>query len=211
MRSVFGYKSQVATRAADATRLNAAGILSEFDIDLASPVVSPYTNLDLRGTMDAVDAAGHSWIGWAASSLWLGNGTLHVPSIRELARPYPRAVAGSNVAFNFTVGATPREGSLTLSYDLDAAALGATEVFVSTGLWWAKGDLSVRVQPVGAVQWEWEDVDGVVLLPDQPATSCAPAPFAHSFLRVTAAQGRAGGGRVTVVVVSAAQRAKGGA
>ena len=198
---MFGYASQVQTRAADATRLGAGGILSEFDVDLVSPVVSPYTNLDLRGTMDAVDAVGHSWIGWAAASVWLSNGTLHVPSIRELARPYPRAVAGTNAAFNFSVGA----GSFTLSYDPDPASEGPTEVFVSTGLWWARGSLAVSAQPAGAVQWEWEDVAGVVLLPDSPVTSAAPAPFAHSFLRVTAVPGGPGG-RVTVVVSTSAEK-----
>ena len=243
---VFGYQSQVETRAADATRLDGGGILSEFEcvaaaariaspaappfapvlslsqtplalhpftaprsIDLQSPVVAGYSVRDLRGTLDAVDAARHSWIGWASASIWFANQTLCVADVRELARPYPRAVAGANASWQFAVAASGdlRAGSLSLSYTLDAAARGGTEVFVSTGLWWAAGDLRVSAAPAGLVEWAWEFVDGAVALPGAgaPASLAPPAGgFAHAFLRVTPLPGAAASGaRVTVVVTAA--------
>lgn len=184
---ISGYRSNILTRASDAQRLGAGGILSEFDIDLASPVVSPYTALDMRGTLDVVDMVGHSWIGWDFSSIKLGNGTLHVPTIRELARPYPLAVAGHNATFAFSVGGggVAGSGNFTLSYTMDPQTVGGlTEIFVSTGLWWEVGGLSVAVVPVGVATWEWEHIEGAVILPDSPITSIPPTPFAHSFLRL---------------------------
>jgi len=199
---IVGYALQVASRAKDASRLAGGGILSEFDVGLQSPVNSPYSVLDMRGTMDAVDSVKHSWIGWAAESIWLGNATLYLPNIRELARPYPRAIAGTNASFSFTVEKdSMRQGFFTLSYDLDAGiSLGPTEIFVSTGLWWSKADISVSCSPKGSLLWEWEWVDGQVILPGDlnNATSVLPLPFAHAFLRATPAPGIYG--RVSITV-----------
>jgi hypothetical protein len=172
-------------------------------IGLQSPVNTPYTELDMRGTMDTVDSVGHSWIGWAAPSIWLGNKTLFAANIRELARPYARAVAGRNATFAFHVGSVSGAGNFTLSYTLDPLCLGPTEVFVPTGLWWARAGLSVQVSPPGAplaLEWEW--VEGQVSLPAHNApTSLPPLPFAHAFLRITPTAPSAGL-RVTVTVES---------
>ena len=205
---VIGYAAQVAARAADATRLGAAGILSEYDMDLLHPVLQPYTAADMRGTLDAAEAVGHSWMGWAAASMWVAQGVLHVPTVRELARPYARAVAGANVTSRLAPGA------LTLAYSLAgpaAAANASTEVYVSTGLWWGAGGLGVAAAPPGLVQWAWRYVDGAVSLPAANASAAPAGVFAHALLEVAltaqgaaaaAAAAAAGGAppRVTLVV-----------
>jgi hypothetical protein len=206
---VVGYAAQVATRAADATRLRGAGVLSEFDVDLASPVVAPYSNLDLRGTLDAAEAVGHSWMGWAATSLWLGNHTLHIPSLREVARPYARAVAGSNASARFVVhNQGSGAGSLTLAWTLGSSSGGGeggvTEVYVSTGLWWDVTTLTVAASPPGLVQWEWVQVPGTVCLPASNVTSLLSTEFAHALLRVRPTASAAAGARVTLVVTGGA-------
>ena len=213
---VIGYAAQVAARAADAARRGAGAILSEFDMDLLSPVLAPYSELDMRGTLDAVEAAGHSFMGWAAASMWVARDTLHVPTVRELARPYARAVAGANVTSRFAVASGGGGGTLTLSYALSGpavAANGSTEVFVSTGLWWGAAGLGVAAAPPGLLQWQWRHQAGAVSLPAANATG-APAgtrAFASAVLTVAltaegaaaAAAAAAGGGeapRVTLVV-----------
>ena len=126
-----------------ALRLRAGSILSEFDIGLLSPVNAPYTELDLRATLEECDAAGASWAGWAYGSLFQGgNGsTIYLPAARELARPYARALAGRNASSSFN--ATTRR--YTLTYAHDGAIIAPTVVFLSTGLWWDAAALNVRV------------------------------------------------------------------
>ena len=66
---VFGAAGNIAARAADAARLRSAAMLTEFDIGLVSPVVAPYTAVDLRATLDAADLARQGWLGWDATAL----------------------------------------------------------------------------------------------------------------------------------------------
>jgi endoglycosylceramidase len=215
---IIGYAAQVAARAADASRLGAGGMLTEFDLNLQHPVLSPYTTLDLRGTMDAAEAAGHSWLAWEVTAMQADGGAgLHIPTVRELARPYARAVAGVNATSRFAVaaaaspgsGSTALTGNYTLSYQLSgpaAAAGAATEVVVSTGLWWEGAGLAVAASPPGLLQWQWRHLPGAVSLPGANATSLHATAFAQAVLTVTltaqgaAAAGGGGAPRVTLVV-----------
>jgi endoglycosylceramidase len=60
---VVGALWQVEARANDSHRLGAVGFLTEFDVNLVAPVSLPYTELDLRATLDACDDVGHGYLG----------------------------------------------------------------------------------------------------------------------------------------------------
>jgi len=208
---LFGAASQVASRAADARRLGAAGLLTEFDVGLVDPVNAPYTRLDMRATLDACDAARHGFVGWEYGAVFQGSGgggggaapTLHAETVRELARPAPLALAGrgnSSWRFNASDELAPR---FELEYEHERAATGGSVVFLSTGLWFDAPSLSVSVssEPPGAVTWSLEPHAGQVSLPAANATQLpAPAPFDFTLLRIETAAGAPDVAVVTVVV-----------
>lgn len=201
---IVGPTLEIEARAADALRLGASGFLTEFDLGLPDPVVAPYTALDLRATLDACDAAGHSYTGWVYGSLFDGDpsrSTLYVPAAREMARPLPWAVAGSNASWAFTVTATAP--SFHLNYSTSAVTSGSeTRIFLSTGLWFDASQLTVSVisVPPGAVTWALEHHDGVVSLPAANTTRVPMTPFAWAELVITAAAAPPPTARVFVAV-----------
>jgi endoglycosylceramidase len=202
---IVGSAWEVAARAADARRLGAAGILSEFDIDLLSPVEAPYTNLDLRATLDAVDAVRHSYFGWAYASIW-NNSQIHVPAVREMARPFPAAVAaaaGTNVSYVFN--ATAPAWTLEYTHDAAVGAAAPTEVYLPTGLWFSPASamvVSVVSTPPGAVTWATAPSPGQAPAPG--VTSVPPTPFAFATLTITTAAGAPATAAVTVTVTMGA-------
>ena len=200
---VIGATWQVEARAADALRLGAWGLLTEFDMGLLHPVVSPYTELDLRATLAACDAVGHGYIGWVYGSLFdadtsADSDTLYIPAVREMARPIPFALAGSNATWAFDVR-DPLAPSFSLNYTHNASIVGGgvplpSLVFLSTGLWFPADRMHVTVEsdPPSAVTWVLDAVDGAVALPAGNVSRAPPVPFAYATLSITAAAGVTG-------------------
>lgn len=162
---IIGSAWQIEARAQDAIRLNAVGMLTEFDIGLQNPVNAPYTYLDLRSTLDSCDKYGHGYIGWAWESMWYGNGSFALPQAKELSRPYPFAIAGTNATWNFNA-TQPNFPVFTLNYVHNSAIgnAGPTEIFISTGLWYPEALLNVSVvsNPPNAVTWSLQKFNGTV-------------------------------------------------
>jgi len=207
---VFGAAANIAARAADAVRLGAAAMLTEFDIGLVNPVVSPYTRLDLRATLDAADAHAQGWLGWDASALYQGDATgatLVTAAVRELARPAPLAIAGRDGEWAFDARDEARPVfSLNYTQDTAVAARAPTRIFVSTGLWFTGGALNVTVEsvPAGAAVWHVEALAGqVVAGPVGNATRSSRAAFAYAVVVVDAAAGAVASALVRVRVALA--------
>lgn len=204
---VFGAAANIGARAADAARLGSAAMLTEFDIGLVYPVVSPYTKFDLRATLDAADAHGQGWLGWDMSALYQGDATgatIVTAAARELARPAPLAIAGGDAVWAFDARDEARP-VFYLNYTLDAAvaARAPTRIFASTGLWFAGAALHVAAEsePPGAVTWRVESHDGqVVAGPVTNTTRSTRAAFAYAVVVVEAVAGAASGARVRVRV-----------
>ena len=207
---IQGGTLQVESRAADARRLGAAALLTEFDAGLVSPVNEPYTKLDMRATLDACDAARHGNIAWDYSCLFQGGdgSTLHAETVRELARPVPLALAGAgNASWRFSAAdeLAPR---FELEYAHERAVSergGVSTVFLSTGLWFDAATLNVSVAsvPDGAVTWSLARTRGQVSLPAANATQLpAPAPFDYTILTIASAPGAPDVAAVSVVVTA---------
>ena len=202
---IQGGPEQVAMRAADARRLGAAALLTEYDIGLVSPVNAPYSNLDMRATLDATDAARHGAIGWDYSCVFQGGdgSTLHAQTVRELARPVPLALAGAgNSTWRF-IAADELAPRFELDYAHERTASAPSVVFLSTGLWWDFASLNVSVTsaPPGAVSWSLAHTAGQVSLPAANATQLpAPAPFDFVLLTIESAAGAPDVALVSVVV-----------
>ena len=169
---------------------------------------APYSNLDLRATLDACERTGNGWMGWAYASLFQGDNSgmsLYVPAIRELARSAALALAGTNATSLFTVtnGTGVDVPSYRLTYLHAAAVPGPTLVYVSTGLWFNASTLRVNVScvPPGAVSWSLESHAGTVLLPSDGALRAAiTAPFAYAHVVIVSAPGAPPVSSVTVTV-----------
>jgi hypothetical protein len=187
-----GPEIQVASRATDALRLGAAGMLTEFDVCLIQPVNQPYGVPQMRATLDACDAAGHGYLGWDVTCLYQGSpaGTLFAPAVREMARPMPLAIAGTHAswAFNATDMDAP---TFVLRYTHNAsvaAASAGTLVYVSTGLWYDVSGLDVAVDsvPAGCVAASVAVTPGQVSLPAANATRLQPeTPFSYAVVTVS--------------------------
>ena len=207
---IQGSALQVESRAADARRLGAAALLTEYDLGLVSPVNAPYTKLDMRATLDACDAARHGNIGWDYSCVFQGGdgSTLHAETVRELARPVPLALAGAgNASWRFAA-ADERAPRFELEYAHERAVAergGVSTVFLSTGLWFDAATLNVSVasSPPGAVTWSLARTRGQVSLPAANASQLpAPAPFDFTILTIASAPGAPDVAAVSVVVTS---------
>lgn len=207
----MGPDIQVASRAADASRLGAAGMLTEFDLCLLYPVNEPYGVPQMRATLDACDAAGHGYIGWDAGCLYQGSpaGTLYAPAAREMSRPWPLAVAGTRAvwSFNATDASAP---AFVLRYTHNvsvAAASAGTQVFVSTGLWYDAPSLDVAAVsvPAGCVVATVAVTPGQVSLPAANATRLQPdAPFSFAVVTVSNSNNDGGGGGGALLPLPAA-------
>lgn len=177
------FEADIAQRAADMTRLQAGGLLTEFAVypDGFCP-----DSLDcMRDTLDTLERYSHGYIGWEYASMWDNATALSEPRAYELARPFPMAVAGhlTGVAFdrnastmtvNFTAPPTPGGG---------AAWANATVVFVSLGLYFPGGvTASLAAAPADARAvlttpcWAGAGAGGARV--DPPAMGCAPPPAA---------------------------------
>lgn len=205
---IIGAAAQIGDRAADAARLHAVSFLTEFDLDLPSPVDPPYGADALRATLDACDAHRVGYLGWAYQSVYTGapgSGLLVTAAVREMARPLPLAVAGTNASWAFN--ATLQTFDLTYITAAPPAVspdpLPDTVVFLSTGLWFPVAQLNVAVasSPAGAVTWAVQHVNGTAVPVDGfPPTVPATAPFAYARLVVSPAPGAPPGAVVSVHV-----------
>lgn len=208
---VFGAAANIAARAADAARLSAAAVLTEFDIGLVYPVVAPYTRFDLRATLDAADAHGQGFMGWDYSALYQGDSTgatVVTAAARELARPAPLALAGYDAVWAFDA-ADETHPVFTLNFTQDAvvAARGSSRIFLSTGLWFLGSALNVTVEtdPPGAATWRVDATPGqVTTAPVSNATRSTRDAFAFAFLVIDAAAGAPATAAVRVRVELAA-------
>lgn len=180
--NIEGPKLQVEYRYADARRLKASGILSEFDINLRNPVNPPYPKSVLRETMDACDSVQHSYIGWYYSDMFVNSSFIDVEIARELARPLPSVVSGSSDAkwvFDASDENSPKF-SLNYTHNINST----TTVFLSTGLWFPSQSLQIKVTGDG-IQWRITPSKGVVALPASGIKAVpAPAVFDNTILSV---------------------------
>jgi hypothetical protein len=198
-------------RAADALRLGAAAILSEFDAGLVDPVNAPYGKLDMRATLNACEEARHGSIGWDYSCLLQGGDgtTLHTETVRELARPVPLALAGSGASewrFDASDETAPR---FNVTYLHERSATGPSSIFLSTGLWFDSATLVVNVTsvPPGAVTWSLEHSPGRVSLPAANESQVpSPDPLDFTLLTIVSAAGAPNTAVVTVSVSSGGSR-----
>jgi endoglycosylceramidase len=195
----FNDEWQISSRMNDASRLKSGSMLSEFDIGLASPVTSPYTNMDLRHMLDLCDAYGESYIGWAYSNLFNGTG-LYWPDVVELSRPFPLAVAGVVEQYLFVVNGSATQGPFfNLTYYLSPQVNpynAETVVFVSTEVWFgANMQVEVASNPPGLVQYriEWHNATNATnnayseeQQQNDPQDPVAPQPLAYAHIIVTA-------------------------
>jgi endoglycosylceramidase len=205
---IIGAGAQIADRAADAARLKAVAFLTEFDLDLPSPVDPPYGADALRATLDDCDAHRVGYLGWAYQSVYTGapgSGQLVTAAVREMARPLPFAVAGTNASWAFN--ATLQTFDLTYTTVPPPASspdAGApTVVFLSTGFWFPAAQLNVAVAsaPAGAVTWSLEHVNGTAVpVAGFPPTVPASSPFAYARLVVAPVPGAPPGAVVSVHV-----------
>lgn len=187
----FSPDIQIASRAADAARLHAGAMLTEFDLALEHPVNAPYTEADMRHMLDLCDAHGQSYIGWAYGDMF--NGTQLYPDVsREMARPLPIAIAGVNASYGFVANGSATIGpSFTLNYTLSSSISpvdAPTVVFLSTQLWFTTNlAVAVTSQPAGAVTWqiEWHNLTATTA-PVETEGIPPPGPFAYAHLLVTA-------------------------
>jgi endoglycosylceramidase len=192
---IQGSQEQVTLRAADALRLGAAAILTEYDLGLVDPVNAPYGKLDMRATLNACDTFRHGSIGWDYACVYQGGDgtTMHVPTLRELARPVPLALSGSGNAswsFNATDELSP---TFHLVYEHDNAVSekgGNTTIFLSTGLWfeYEKLNVSVMSDPPGAVVSTLTRQSGRISLPVANETQIpGPVEFDYTILTIGSA------------------------
>ena len=209
-----GSALQVSMRAADALRLGAAAILTEFDAGLVNPVNAPYGKLDMRATLNACEKARHGSIGWDYSCLQQGGDgtTLHTETVRELARPVPLALAGSGASewrFDASDETAPR---FNVTYVHERAVSdrgGPSSIFLSTGLWFDAATLEVNVTstPPNAVTWTLDHSPGRVSLPAANETQIpAPDPLDYTLLTIVSAAGAPDTAVVTVSVSSGGRR-----
>jgi endoglycosylceramidase len=184
---------QAPARAADSARLGAAGMLTEFDVDLQSPVNAPYSALDMRATMDACDNITQGYLGWASSSVFTPNGSLHEPTMYELLRPFPLAVGGSGSAYSYDFAT----GVFTLNYTLNAAAGLGSVIYVNTDHYYTAGVAVTVTAPAPAqLQWAVHSFNGT-------AQAGAPPTYSYAYVTVTPAAGVGDGAQVVVTVADA--------
>ena len=208
---VFGAAANIAARAADAARLSAAAMLTEFDIGLIYPVVAPYTRFDLRSTLDAADLEKQGFMGWDMSALYQGDAsgnTVVTAAVRELARPAPLAVAGHDAAWAFNAANEARPVfTLNFTQDSAVAARSPSRIFLSTGLWFVGSALNVSVEsdPPGAATWTVDATPGQIApTPVTNMTRSTRDAFAFAFLVIDAAAGAPATATVRVRVELAA-------
>ena len=188
---IQGSQEQVSLRASDALRLGAAAMLTEYDLGLVDPVNAPYGKLDMRATLNACDSVRNGWIGWDYSCVYQGGDgtTMHVPTLRELARPVPLALAGKGNAswsFNATNELSPSFHLVYIHDDEVSRQGGNSSIFLSTGLWFDYASLNVSVEsnPPGAVIAELTRTPGRVSLPITNETQI-PGPVEFDFAILT--------------------------
>jgi endoglycosylceramidase len=194
---IIGAAWQIETRDADAKRLSLVPFLTEFDIDLPSPVNPPYSEMDLRTTLESCDKYGHGYLGWAYQSLWWGNGTLVLPAVKELARPFPLALAGNAASYAFD--AVNVVFSLNYTHVASVAAKAPSTVFLSTAFWFPAATTTVTItsNPPGAVTYSLQQVPGAG--PSDPPSG-TPLPFAYAMLTIQSASGAPSTAQVFVTV-----------
>jgi hypothetical protein len=189
---IQGSEEQVRLRAMDALRLGASAMLTEYDLGLVNPVNAPYSKLDMRKTLNACDSFRHGWIGWDYSCVYQGgNGTtMHVETLRELARPVPLALAGSGNASWFFNASDEMSPFFQLVYsheDVVSQKGGNTSIFISTGLWfdYSTLDISVESDPPGAVIDSLIRYPGYISLPSMNETQIpGPVTFDYCLLSI---------------------------
>ena len=121
-------ESDLQTWAARGATWNVPVLLGEFGTSNAAPGIPGYVGAHF----DALDALGMSGTEWeysVSSQLWNGENLSVVaadgtdnPAVQALLRPYPKAIAGSMVAFSFDAGSR----AMTLQYAPTAG--GVSEV-----------------------------------------------------------------------------------
>jgi len=181
---------QATTRLADATRLGAVAMLTEFDFGTS--------NLTYLSDMMATwDKYGQGYLGWeyksfvpitgANSGLFTPAGALDLVKSAAMARTFPFAVAGTGAAYGFDY----TTGVFSLTYTQNANASAPTEVFLSTAFWYTAGAPGVQLTsvPAGAATWSITYFNGTTAAaaaanPAPPGV--APTPFAWALLTVTA-------------------------
>ena len=152
----FNDAFQLTQRTSDLRRLKTAGFVTEFGAVSASN-----TGLaEVRFVLEHLDKASPplSWTFWSGVP---GNATYR----QELARPYPRAVAGQTryLAFdaprqNFTLKFEPHAAAATA-----AAAAADTEIFVSSKLVYPNG-WTATATPAGCCDITTRAADGMLVV-----------------------------------------------
>jgi len=205
----------IAQRVADAQRLHAGALLTEFA--MYPDGFCPDSLACMRRTLDSLDSYAHGYLGWEYATLWNGS-AVHEPRAYEMARPFPLAVAGHVRGYALDRNGT---GVFTLNFTAppsaappgNATPTAASVLFVSLGLYFPHGvTAAVVAHPADAVFslsmpcWAGAGAGGSFVNP--PAMRCAPAvlpptpgaPPAYAYGYVVLELTSATGGDVSLVV-----------
>lgn len=206
----FDADAQIGSRLADAARLGAGALLTEFDFGPDDP--SPISD-----TIDTADSYAQGYIGWehkiyvgiTGANYGLYNGTdgsLVPAKAQVISRPFPMAVGGfiTSYAFDSTTA------SFTLTYSQDGNATAPTQVYIPTQLWYNNlYNVTVLATPENTVSWvvEPHSYDGRF----GPAGSInaagwpVPTPVSYAYLWLTPVATTPGydGAQVTVLITAA--------
>ncbi|KAI9034050.1 glycoside hydrolase superfamily [Hyaloraphidium curvatum] len=152
---LFSLPHVLSQRAWDAARLHCGLFLSEFDVGFYEGNMT-----GLAERLRALDAAGMSWTGysykpfipitgWGDSLIDMRTGKVRPAMAKVFSRAWPRAVAGTGVAFSFV----EERAAFRLAFDADPTVSEPTVVYVSRKHWYPRG-FRVDVVPAHAASVE---------------------------------------------------------
>ena len=188
----FDAATQVATRVADAKRLNAAPVLTEFDVAIIDPW-EPISVASVEELLALCDAQGISWTGWEYADLWNHtSGDFALVTATVLSYPFPMAVAGSDVSYAYNANET----HFSLNYSAVAVLQDLpTVVFVSTALTYPGAAFTIEANV--PYQIEWHNSSSTTATGACSALDPQPLSFAYILLQ---SSGVEAGTRVSLTI-----------
>jgi endoglycosylceramidase len=155
-----------ANRALELETLRAPLVMGEWGFDLGTKDADRY----MRDVLDMADRALASWAYWSYDlGSWgpvLGDGS-DAWSVDLLTRPYPRAVAGTPVAFGFD----PDTRVFTLEVARREGVTGATEVHVPKARLYPEGYAVEVSDAEGTWSSSWDDARQILSLTLDPSAA----------------------------------------